>query len=426
MISPRSLLARSGWSEGDVWTVSLGLVLALSLAITTVPAALQPRQPQALAAPAPTPTPEPTPAVPLVVLPPPSPAAELPPLALPDPVAFPDQGEPAPPSSPSSPSEPDPTSSPSAPPATRPAVAVGQLLPFAVLGVDGAAGGLTTGPDGTVHAASDAPGEAGGAAALVTWDATGRVRGRTTTPDQPTSRVRGLTALATTASGEVLAADAATSRLLRYTPSTRRWAVVATVPDVGLCVVPGAPCQPGLRDTAPLLRGLAVATDGTVYVADAGQGTIWRLPEGGATLSTWFAASDLLGEQALAGLDVDASGAVLLTVTRIPGLTADGSGTLDRIARAPDGAAGARSTVTGFAPGDDVVDVALGSAGVYVALRGTSAVVTLEVDGTERLRVTGPILTNPTALSLSDGRVLVASGGSRAAVLQVGVADRLS
>lgn len=426
MISPRSLLSRTGWSEGDVWTVSLGLALALSLAISSIPAALQGRPPQLLAAPAATPTPQATQPPPLVVLPLPSPPPEPPPLSLslPEPARFPDQSAaPTPPG-------PEPTNSPSAHPIPRPTVPAGALLPFAALGTEGTAGGLTTGPDGAVHAATDAPGKAGGASFLLSWDDTGKATNRTTAPHQPAGRQRGLTALATTTSGDILATDAATSRLLRYVPSTGRWTVVATVPDVAPCLLPGATaCQPGLQDTAPLLRGLAVDPDGTAYVADAGQGTIWRLAAGGASFKSWYSSSDLIGAQALAGLDLDASGAVLLAVTRLTGLTgltADGSGTLDRIARAADHSAGTRTTVTRFAPGEDAVDVAISSAGVYVALRGSSAVVTLGPDGTEQQRVTGKLLTTPTALSLSNGHVLVTTGGAHPAVLQVGVADHLT
>lgn len=423
MISPRSLLARIGWSEGDLWTVSLGLVVALSLAISSIPAALHPHQQKALAATAPVAAPEPATTPPLVVLPPPAQATtELPVPFQPEPAVPQEQGPPPAPSGPAASNPAPPTQ-----PVPRPTVPAGALLPFAVLAVDGTAGGLTTGPDGFVQAATDAPGEAGGASSLLTWDALGAAVGRTTVPGQPAARQRGLTALATTASGAVLATDSATSRLLSYDPPTQAWSTIATVPDVGPCLLPGpAACQPGLQNTKPLLRGLTIDSEGTVYVADAGQGTIWRLTTGASSFTSWYSAPDLLGAQALAGLDTDASGAVVLAVTRLSGVTADGSGALDRIALGSNGAAGARTTVTSFAPGEELIDVAIGSTGIYVALRGTSAVVTLGPDGAERLRVTGAILTAPTALSLSDGRVLVTSGGSRPAVLQVGVADRLT
>lgn len=417
MRPPRSLLSRIGWSEGDVWTVSLGLALSLALAVSTIPAALHGRAPHARAVPAPTTAAGPP--RPLVVLAPPTDVPGLPPLALPAPAPSPDGPPPARAAR---------TAAPSGPlPATWPTVPVGAVLPFAVLGVGGGAGGLTTGPAGAVHAATDAPGESRSPSTLLTWDRNGRTLARAAVPAQPADRSRGVSALATTLTGEVLATDASSARLLRYAPPTRTWSVVATVPDVGPCLVPQlAPCQPGLQDTAPLLRGLAVDRDGTAYVADAGQGVLWRLSPGGAGLESWYAAADLLGDQGLAGIDVDASGAVLITVTRLPGLMADGSGTLDRLRRNPDASAGARTTITRFAPGEDVVDVAVGSAGVYVALRGSSAVVTLTPDGSERLRVTGAALTQPTALSLSRGCVLVTTGGPRPAVLQVGVADRLS
>ena len=94
------------------------------------------------------------------------------------------------------------------------------------------------------------------------------------------------------------------------------------------------------------------------------------------------------------------------------------------MARAADGTAGARTTVASFAAGQDAVDVAVGSSRLYVALRGADAIAVLERSGAVATRITAPSLRAPTSVAVTVGKVLVASGGSRAALLQVAVADR--
>lgn len=401
------LSRRTGWTEGDAWTVALGLSLATALAVSTIPSVWEhrgskvgaQRSTSATQTPAPVAVPRPQPPFAAPGPPPllPPPAVQVPYVAVPGRVPTP-----APPRRP------------------IPVVLRGLFSTFAVLPADGSPGGLAVGEDGSVLAGTDNPGRRGGPASLLGWDQAGRPRLTATVPGQPADRLRGLTALDRSPDGGVVAADAATGRVLRHRAG--RWSVLASLPDLPVCLGPLLkPCQPGFTDTAPLPLGLAVDANGDVFVSDAGQGTIWHLRRGAGSPEPWYQNADILGTQGLAGLALEPSGSLLAVVTRLSGLQATGAGALLRFTRTPAGAAGARSTVASFAAGEGAADVALGASRLYVVLHGADAVIELDRDGTETLRFTDDRLEAPTAIAVSDGRLLVATAGNHAAVLQVGV-----
>jgi hypothetical protein len=412
----------AGWSPGDAWTVGIGLSLALVLAVTTIPAVLDARgavpsaaSPVAEAPPGAALPPE------LVAAPP---ADALPPRELPlQPPAPLGPFVPPAPAVPDASSDPAPAPAPPAP-AGAPPTAPGEVRRFAALPAGPLPGAVAAGADGTVWAGTDAPARSGEASALLTWDRTGVLRRTDQVPEQPADRTRGLTGLAQLPDGSLLAVDAATSRLLRYDVRARSWSATARVPDVPPCLLlAAAPCQPGVLDAAPLLRGLAVDAAGGVYVADAGQGTIWRL-QPGRQIEAWYSSADVAGPEGLAGLAVDVDGHLLAVVTRLADLQGTAAGALVRIQREPDGSSGARTVVAGFSAGEDPVDVSLGTSGsAYVALRGAHAVVTLDSAGFEQLRVVDDALKDPSALHLAPGRVLITTAGPTTAVLEIGVHD---
>ena len=414
---------RTGWSEGDVWTVSIGLVLAVTLAVSTIPAVLDARsaapRTAAPAMDAPIIPAEPgavtgPPAEP-VALPPPAAATQplLGPLVPLPPVAaagdeLPGGGGPA----------------PAAPPPTPTLPAPGAVRLFAALPAGSVPGGVAAGADGSVWAGTDAPAAAGAAPQVLTWDALGVLKGSVDVPGSPADRTRGIPALTPLPDGSLAAVDAATSRLLRHDPVTRSWTELARVPDVAPClVVTPAPCQPGVLDTAPLLRGVAVDAGGSVFIADAGQGTIWRLTRG-SPLEAWYSSADIAGSEGVSGLAVGLDGHLRAVVTRLGAVQGTAAGALLRIDREQDGSAGTRTVVAAFQAGEDPVDVALGTSGnSYVALRGADAVVTLDSTGVEQLRVVDDALQDPTALHLAAGRVLVTAASPTPAVLAIGTTD---
>ena len=408
-----------GWSEGDLWTVGIGLGLAMLLALTSIPAVLEKRDassPRSAATPV-MPPPVDVPASPGPIaapaqVPPPSPQSLLGPLA--------PEAIPRPPLARSTPyAEPSPTT------AAVPTLAAGAVRVLATLPAVGPPGAVAVAPDGTVSVGTDAPASPSAAAKLLRWNALGALQQTADVPEQPAARTRGVTALDQLADGSLIAADAATARVLKFDPATASWSVLARLPDLVTCVLPTAtPCQPGLEDTSPLPRGMVIDQAGATFIADAGQGTIWRLAPG-KPIEVWYQSADIAGDNGVAGLAFDADGHLLVAVTSVADVMGPGAGALLRIERAANGSAGTRTVVTAFKAGEDPVDIAVGASGnLYVPLRGADALVVLDRQGVESLRVVEDALKGPTAVDIVLGRVLVTATGPRAAVLEVGVVDR--
>ena len=265
------LATRLGVRDGEAYTIVCGLVVALVLAVVGLPGVFRGFDPagldQAAAA---------SPSAPSTSVPD-SPATttesattpSLPSLA-PGPL----------PSLPASPSAPAPAPTTIAPPATggddRP---LGEQSLLAEVPDPGAPDDIAVGPDGTVYVVSDDDLVGGGPSALWAFSSTGDLLQTWTAPDQPSTRTRGLTGVAVDPDGTVWVTDAATARLLRLDRAEGALVPVAEVDDIAACGLLNldSPCEPGLLSSAPLLTDVASAPDGTIVVADRGQGTIWRL-----------------------------------------------------------------------------------------------------------------------------------------------------
>jgi streptogramin lyase len=431
----RRLLERLGWSEGDAWTIAIGLTLAVALAVTTVPASLRDRPATSAAARTPVTAPAAPPAgaddapPPVVVGDPPAGDLPLGPLATPQlppasdpftsPTDVPSGGADAP-----GRSDGGPPRSPTA--ADRMLLAPNAVALFAPVTSGDAPGAVTTTADGHVHAATDAPADgATDPSALLSWNASGAPQGSVPVPGQPADRTRGVTALSTAPDGTLLATDAATGRVLVYDPRLAQWSVRAELPDLPPCLLPmQTACQPGPFDTAPLPRGAVVDSDGTAFVADAGQGIVFRLQPNQAP-EVWSSSAEFVGDNGLAGLDLNGDGDVVAAVTQVADpLAQESAGAVITIERRDDGSAGARTVLTTFAPGEHPVDVAVGASGrLYVAVQGEAALVVLDATGVEQLRITDPALGRPTAVHLSSRRALVTVAEPLPVVLQIGLDD---
>jgi hypothetical protein len=435
--SLQALTARWGWSEGDVWTVATGLTLSLVLAVTSIPAALRDQPAISTSASGPATAP----AAPIVVddAPPAAgglPIGDLPLGPIPTP-QLPLASDPFPPLPGVPSSGPDGTSGtdgmapadaeePGNPTVNEMPLAAGAVTLLAPV-TEGAPGAVTATPDGRVHAATGAPPEgARTASTLLSFAASGVLERRVPVPGQPADRTMGVTALATAPDGTLLAPDAATDRVLVYDPQLATWSVRAELPDLPPCLVPVlAGCQPGLLNTAPLPRGAVVDNDGTVFVADAGQGIVFILRPGKAP-EVWFSSAEVMGENGLAGVDLDGDGNLVAAVEQVARPLAAGSaGTVITIQRQADGSAGASTVLAAFQPGERPVDVAVGASGnTYVAVGGEGALVVLDPDGREQLRITDPALGRPTAVHLTGGRLFVAVAEPQHLVLQIGTDDK--
>lgn len=62
----------------------------------------------------------------------------------------------------------------------------------------------------------------------------------------------------------------------------------APFPDLKPCGQVAPPCSPSPFDAPPLPNDLVFAADGTAYVTDSTQATIWRVPPGGGIPRIWF------------------------------------------------------------------------------------------------------------------------------------------
>jgi streptogramin lyase len=428
----QAITARFGWSEGDAWTAATGLTLALVLAVTSIPAALRDRPAFPAAASGPATAAE---APPVFGDAPPPPGDELfggdsplGPIAAPQlpSMPFPLAPFPGVPSGGTTGTDPADEGQPPNTDAGRMPLAANAVALFAPV-TAGAPGAVTTTPSGRVYAATGAPPEGTkDASVLHSFDADGAVRDSVRVPGQPADRTMGITALASAPDGTLLATDAATDRVLVYDPQLAKWTVRAELPDLPPCLVPvQTGCQPGLLDTAPLPRGAVVDNDGTAFVADAGQGIVFRLRPGKAP-EVWFSSAEVMGENGLAGLDLDGNGNLVAAVTQVAGPLAPGpAGAVVSIERQDDGSAGAFTVLAAFQPGENPVDVAVGASGnIYVAVTGDAALVVLDADGREQLRITDPALGLPTAVHLAKGRLLVTVTDPRPVLLQIGADDK--
>ncbi|HWI65140.1 MAG TPA: SMP-30/gluconolactonase/LRE family protein, partial [Symbiobacteriaceae bacterium] len=149
-----------------------------------------------------------------------------------------------------------------------------------------------------------------------------------------------------------------------------------------------------------LLNDLAFAEDGSLFVTDSFQATIYRIPPGGGAPAVWFSDPRLAGDPALPfgvnGIRIDRNNKqVYVTVTaqygsldgviyRLPMKESPTAADLAEFARYP------------FVPGMPPVlpgpdGIAFGKSGkLYVALAGTSQISVLRADGTEEARYSGP------------------------------------
>ena len=161
-----------------------------------------------------------------------------------------------------------------------------------------------------------------------------------------------------------------------------RRTVLATIPDLAPCVLPAGDraCEPGVEDGAPRPGAVVVLGD-ALFVADAGQGTVWRVRAGKAerwaSSSEWRAGG---GPSALAVLD---DGTVLVAVPSDVTLANPGGATLQRV-----GADGSTSTYATFERGVDPTSIAVLDDGtVVVALRGAEAIAVLSSGSARRIAI---------------------------------------
>lgn len=297
---------------------------------------------------------------------------------------------------------------------------------------------VAVGDDGSVYVVTDDGVLRGttGSSALVRLDRSGVVVSSWSIDGQPPTRERGLTGVATSGDGAVWMVDASTSRLLRLddpSDDASAPASVATVPDVPACGLFARPtrCESGLVDRPPVLEDVTVAPDGTVYVADRGQGLVWRADTRGLTIATRV--TDRIPGEGPRSIAFMADGSLVALVSGRLGSLPPGASALVRFR---PGSADAAEVVADFAIDEAPSDVVAGTSGrVYVTVPSSGLVADIGTDRGDRIDLRGrgadPTMESPTGIALAVDRLYVTdpgpliSGDARAGlVYTVAVLDR--
>lgn len=231
------------------------------------------------------------------------------------------------------------------------------------------------------------------------------------------------TGLALDGDGVLYALDAATPRVVRIDTESGAHDVVGPVPDVPTCTVDrAARCELSPSNGPPVPAGAAFDTDGNLFVADTGQGIVWRYDRYG-TATIWDKAPEYLSATGAgpAAVQFDPSGSLIVAVTQtLVGLT----GAVYRVPVQGNGGAGPRVELYRSAPGDDPTGVAVGRGGrVYVALRGADALVVLGRDGSVVATITSDLLAGPVGVARR-GQSLLVTNQSASTVVRAAVEGR--
>jgi hypothetical protein len=308
-------------------------------------------------------------------------------------------------------------------PVPTPAASVPVGLPagpalLAMIGSPGAPAGLAVGPDGHVFVATDNGTAQGvsGPSKVFEFDAAGRQLRDVTIGGQPKGHPYGLWGLAVSPTdGAVFVSDVDSARVIRIDAVTGAQRIAVRIPDVQPCplVLNAAPCEPGLTDHPPTLSALAFNPAGDLFIADAGQATIWRWTAGQASPAQWYSSTDLATGDGPAGLAFTSTGSLLFSAGTTLDTSNVNAGGLYSLAVAADGSAGARTLLAGFASGDRPGAVAADPFGpVYLVLRGSGSIVSLDSGAVKPFSTAGsPVpLDGPAGLAFRDGRLLVSNG----------------
>jgi sugar lactone lactonase YvrE len=308
---------------------------------------------------------------------------------------------------------------------------LGDVERLTTVGSPGAPSGVAVDSDGGFFVATDNGGSLGepGPSKVLHYSASGSLVRTYTISGQPQSHARGLSAVVLDGEGHLYALDASTARVLRIDVRSGEQTDAFTLPDVRPCALMVEQCEPSPADNKPLPQAAALTPTGDLLVADAGQGIVWKVDEfGGSTL--WDSSPDYVSPDiGPSGLAVDADGSVLLAVSKsVVGL----GGAIYRILGGSDGKAGTHTKVYGTEANSTPNGIAVGSSGrIYVALTGSNSLLVLDKAGVVVRKIASPAFSKPFGLAFRGNSLLLTNqapaageGPSSWSVLRLAAEDR--
>jgi sugar lactone lactonase YvrE len=215
-----------------------------------------------------------------------------------------------------------------------------------------------------------------------------------TVAGQDTSQPHGVQVAANDARGRLLLLDKTSGRIIRLDPATGVQKLYGTVPHIPPCssAPPGGECKQSAQDLAPMPDYAAWGPDGSLYVTDYQQATIWRIPPGGGAAKLWLTDSRLDGGQfgTACILLMPDHHTLLFDQASNGGLGSinPSTGKLYEVAIEPGDRPGALQQLWESGPADAPDGCALARGGdIYVALAGVSSqIVELDSSGHELAR----------------------------------------
>jgi hypothetical protein len=230
---------------------------------------------------------------------------------------------------------------------------------------------------------------------------------------QDTSQPHGVQVAANDAAGWLYLLDKTSGRVIRLNPKTGAQTLYATVPHIPPCssAPAGTECKDATQDMAPMPDYAAWGSDGSLYVTDYQQATIWRIPPGGGTAQVWLTDKRLDGgqfgtacivlmpdhhtllfDQASNG-GLGSLNTVLNSVNPSTGVVNPTTGKLYEVPIEPNGQPGPLKQIWESGPADAPDGCALTTSGnVFIALAGASnQIVELSPSGQEMARFGQPV-----------------------------------
>ena len=206
---------------------------------------------------------------------------------------------------------------------------------------------------------------------------------------QPSGIVGGITALVATGEGPVYLLTRSPTGVMVLHPDTGLTEPYASIPDLRPCVPPviTTDCDGSIADQPPVPAAMAFDDVGNLYIADPGQGAIWRVPPGGGNPEQWLVRTDWanpLRPAGPTGLAFDGAGNLVVVVQ---GTLTDDAGIIYLIDITGDGQPTEPVELARTDPGALPAGIALGQSGqMYLSLSTAGQVLVLGVDGREVAR----------------------------------------